>query len=77
MNLPHLVSLTGTQVPRFMQLTTSAFAARNPTDASAGAECAANEGTWFTDQVVNLLLVFFCRLAEAQAETTGVLSHGE
>jgi len=60
-----------------MQLTTSAFAARNPTDACAGAECAANERTWFTDQIVNLLLVFFCRLAEAQAETTGLLSHGE
>jgi hypothetical protein len=77
MNLPHLAPLTGTQVLRFMQLATSALTARNSTDPRAGAECAANEGTWFTDQVINLLLVLFCRLAEAQAETTGLLSHGE
>jgi hypothetical protein len=60
-----------------VQLTASAFAAGNPTDPSAGTECAANERAWFTDQVIDLLLVFLCRLAEAQAETTGLLSHGE
>ncbi|HJX53833.1 MAG TPA: hypothetical protein VJ801_13790, partial [Polyangia bacterium] len=60
-----------------MQLTASAFAAGNPTDPSAGTKCAANERAWFTDQVIDLLLVFLCRLAEAQAETTGLPSHAE
>jgi hypothetical protein len=76
-DLPHPAFLAGAQALGLVQLTASALTARNPTDPSAGAECAANQRAWFTDQVINLLLVFFCRLAEAQAETTGLLSHAE
>ena len=76
MNLPHPASLASAQVLGLVQLTASALAARNPTDANAGAKRAANEGARFRNQVINLLLVFLCRLAEAQAETTGLLSHG-
>jgi hypothetical protein len=60
-----------------MQFTAGASTARDPADASTHTECAPNQGPKITHQVVNLLLVLFCRLAEAQAKTTGQLSHGE
>jgi hypothetical protein len=60
-----------------MQFTAGASTALNSTDSSTHTERAPNQRAKLTHQVVNLLLVFFCRLTETQAKTTGQLSHGE